>query len=247
MTLVPLGLLTLLAACGRVPAAARWYTRADERVLWYHPTSEKLVALTIDDGPSARTDSILDVLARHGARATFFIIGAHVEGNEEVVRRLLRDGHEVANHTWLDVPSASLSPDTFQLHFTRTDSLLRSFGARPVWFRPGSGRFNARMLELICAHGSVPVLGDVYPFDTAIRSVGFAADFLLERTRPGSIIILHDGPDRAHRTARVLAHALPILSRAGYRVVTLTELARTAPAPKQLPRHPTPGTCTTEQ
>jgi peptidoglycan-N-acetylglucosamine deacetylase len=227
--LVPLATLAaLLAACGRVPAVARWYTRADERVLWYHTTSEKLVALTIDDGPAATTDSLLDVLAAHGARATFFIIGSRVPANEAVVRRMIREGHEVANHMLFDVPSAKLAPDTFALHFARTDSILRSFGVQPVWFRPGSGRFNEHMLEFVCARGSIGVLGDVYPFDTAIRSAGFAADVILERTRPGSIIILHDGEKRGYRTARVLAHVVPVLARAGYRIVTLTELARAA-------------------
>jgi peptidoglycan/xylan/chitin deacetylase (PgdA/CDA1 family) len=226
--LVPLALAAVGGACGRVPAMARWYTRSDERVLWYHATAEKRIALTIDDGPAATTDSILDVLTRHGAKATFFLIGSRVAGNEEVVRRMIRDGHEVANHMLYDIPSARLAPDTFQLHFARTDSILRSFGVGPVWFRPGSGRFNEAMLEFLCDRGFVGVLGDVYPFDTAIRSAAFAVDFIVERTRPGSIIILHDGHGRGNRTARVLAHALPALAAAGYRVMTLTELVGNA-------------------
>ena len=227
---MPMALAALTTACGRVPAVARWYTRADDGVLWYAPTSEKLIALTIDDGPAASTDSILDVLGAHGAKATFFLIGSHIEGNEDVVRRLIREGHEVANHMLFDVPSAKLSPDTFALHFTRTDSILRSFGAEPVWFRPGSGRFNDRMLALLCEVGSIGVLGDVYPFDAAIPSAGFAVDFITQRARPGSIIIMHDGKGRGRRTARALAYVLPTLQRAGYRVVTLTELMRATAA-----------------
>src|SRR5215212_4346880 len=119
--LVPFAVAAVNRACGRVPAVARWYTRADERVLWYGATSEKLVALTIDDGPAATTDSILDVLASHGAHATFFLIGSRVEGNEHLVRRMLREGHEVANHMLLDIPSAKLTPDAFRRHFLRTD------------------------------------------------------------------------------------------------------------------------------
>jgi peptidoglycan-N-acetylglucosamine deacetylase len=212
----------------RVPGIARWYTRADDRVLWYVPTAEKLVALTIDDGPAATTGSLLDVLATHRAKATFFLIGSHVTGRGTVVRRLLREGHEVANHMLLDVPSAKLSPDTFEIHFARTDSILRSFGAEPAWFRPGSGRFTRHMLRFLAARGATGVLGDVYPFDAAIPSAAFAAHYIIRRTRPGSIIILHDGPRRGHRTAHVLVHVLPTLERAGYRVVTLSQLVRKA-------------------
>lgn len=222
-----LGILVALAvtSCGRVPGLVRWYMRADDRVIWYQPDVENLVALTIDDGPAVgATAEILDVLDEHDARATFFLIGSHAAREGEIVRRILREGHEVGNHMLFDQPSARLSPETLRTHFVQTDSILRSFGARPAWFRPGAGRFNENMLDLLCEKGAAAALGDVYPFDTLITSEDFAADYVVRRARPGSVLILHDGPERGRRTARVLARALPLLRRAGYRVVSLTEL-----------------------
>src|SRR5437016_5065317 len=75
------------------------------RIVWFVETDKPLMALTIDDGPDATgTRAILDVLARHGARATFFLLADNIRGNEELVSRLLAEGHEIGNHMLRDEP-----------------------------------------------------------------------------------------------------------------------------------------------
>ena len=71
-------------------------------VLWRVPTSSKMIALTIDDAPSKHTAEIMEILKENDARATFFVIGSQVEGREERLRDLVRNGNELANHAMHD-------------------------------------------------------------------------------------------------------------------------------------------------
>jgi peptidoglycan/xylan/chitin deacetylase (PgdA/CDA1 family) len=194
-------------------------------VIYRFPKTESLAALTIDDSPFAgSTPAILDVLERVGAKATFFVIGSYVQGNEALLERMVRMGHEIGNHMLRDFPSHRLSFGCFQDEFLQTDAILRKFTSCLRWFRPGSGRFTPSMLEMIRGFGYEAVLGDVYPFDPHIPLVEFASEVIIRATLPGSIIILHDGLSRGLRTATVLSRAIPSLKGEGYRFVTLSNL-----------------------
>jgi peptidoglycan/xylan/chitin deacetylase (PgdA/CDA1 family) len=195
-------------------------------VIYCFSKTEPHVALTIDDSPFASsTPAILDVLERVGAKATFFIIGSNVQGNEALLERMVHMGHEIGNHTLRDFPSHRLSPGCFRDEFLQTDAILRKFTSHLHWFRPASGRFTPSMLEVIAEFGYEAALGDVYPFDPHIPFEQFASEVIIRATLPGSIIILHDGLNRGRRTAAVLNRAIPSLKGAGYRLVTLSNLA----------------------
>ncbi len=192
--------------------------------LYQVPTQDRLVALTIDDGPdSASTPMILDELRRHDARATFFLITDRLEGQEPLLRRLMAEGHELGNHFTQDRPSIRLSPDAFEADLLRAHRELAPWG-RPLWARPASGWYSQVMIGVMEQHGYRCALGSVYPFDAAIPSVSWATRYVLRNVRPGAIVILHDAGSRGRRTARVLAGVLPELRRRGYRVVSLSEL-----------------------
>jgi peptidoglycan/xylan/chitin deacetylase (PgdA/CDA1 family) len=200
-------------------------------VVYAVDTREPAVALTIDDGPHpATTDAILDVLRQHGARATFFLITGRIAGNERIVRRIVDEGHEIANHLTADQPSINLSPLEFERALLKSHETLRQF-ARVRWFRPGSGWYNGMMLAILYKHGYQCALGSVYPYDAAIPSSRFAARYVLARVGPGSVIVLHDGGDRGRRTAATLSVILPELALRGLEVVTLSELAGGDPMP----------------
>ena len=97
--------------CLRGPLLLDWIFGGAHNVVYRFSKTEPLVALTIDDSPFASsTPAILDVLERVGAKATFFIIGSYVEGNEALVERMVHMGHEIGNHTLRDFPSHRLSP-----------------------------------------------------------------------------------------------------------------------------------------
>jgi peptidoglycan/xylan/chitin deacetylase (PgdA/CDA1 family) len=182
------------------------------------------VALTIDDGPDpATTPAILDVLEQNGAHATFFIITSRVAGNEDLLRRMVAEGHELGNHMFRDEPSIELSSEEFERQIRLSHEVLSEFAAIR-WFRPGSGRYDARMLDAIERRGYRCALGSAYPFDPQIRWSWFSRRFILSTVQEGSVVILHDWDSKGRRTAKTLAKLLPALRERGFRIVTLTEL-----------------------
>jgi peptidoglycan-N-acetylglucosamine deacetylase len=200
---------------------ARWYPGC----LYHVPTQQRLVALTIDDGPDpVSTPWILEELRRHDARATFFVITDRLPGQEPLLSRLVAERHELGNHFTQDRPSIRMGSRAFEADLLQADRALARW-ARPVWARPGAGWYSPAMVDAMERHGYRCALGSVYPFDATIPSVAWASGYILRSVRPGAIVILHDGGSRGRRTARVLAEVLPKVRERGYRVVSLSELA----------------------
>ena len=193
-------------------------------VLFYVDTDTRAVALTFDDGPHPElTPRILDLLDAHGAKATFFVIGEKVPGNEALLARMSAAGHELANHMDADQPSAVLPAAEFARQLSRVDALIRPADGEK-WFRPGSGWFHGRMLRQLDEHGYRLSLGSIYPHDTLLPSARFAARFILKRLFAGGVIILHEGRSDRMRTLRVLERILPAIKSRGFAILTLSEL-----------------------
>lgn len=248
VTPLSLGILAGLVL-GLAYGQPRWLFRG---VLQFHPgaiffmaTEAPLVALTIDDGPQAGTTAaLLDVLAEHQAQATFFVLGEKLppggggEGFdpgelEWVLQRLLAEGHELGNHLYRDAASIALSPAAFEAELWATEQRIAPYGpsAEFQWLRPGRGWYSAEMVAIAQRNGYRMVLGDRFPYDTHLPSPGFATAQILGQIQPGSIIVLHDGPERGQRTVATLRRLLPALQRRGYDVVTLSTMARAAARP----------------
>jgi peptidoglycan-N-acetylglucosamine deacetylase len=188
-------------------------------------TPDRLVALTLDDGPDEHTTPlILAQLGRHAARATFFLIGERVPGREGLVRRLVEDGHELGNHFMHDRPAIRLGAEELARDLDQSHALLTPY-SRVRWARPGSGWYSRETVAAMSRKGYHCALGSVYPYDATIPSSAFAARYILRNVRPGAVIVLHDGGARGRRSARTLGTVLPELRRRGYRVVALSELA----------------------
>jgi peptidoglycan-N-acetylglucosamine deacetylase len=222
--LVATGAVVGSAPSWLIDRLARWYPGC----LYQAPTQERLVGLTIDDGPDpASTPLILDQLRRHDARATFFLITGRLRGQEPLMRRLTAEGHELGNHFTRDRPSILLGPRAFEADLLQAHRELVAWG-RPLWARPGSGWYSQAMIGVMQRHGYRCALGSVYPFDATIPSVAWATRHVLWNVRPGAVVVLHDGGNRGLRTARVLGEVLPELRRRGYRVVSLSELVAAA-------------------
>lgn len=130
-------LLPLYAVYKPPPFLIRHFARRWPDVLWQVDADRlprdpearaepaKVVALTIDDAPSDQTAHILDLLRAHGAHATFFVIGGQVEGREELLRRIVREGHELGNHAMHDEASRSLRPDELEDQILRVQGMIR--------------------------------------------------------------------------------------------------------------------------
>ena len=205
----------------------RYFQHRWPDVLWSVSTSSKVVALTIDDGPSAYTKEIIEILNSNNANATFFIIGSQVAGHEKTLQALVRNGNELANHAMHDEPSRSLSDTTLVEQIQSVEEMIyeayRAVGAEtpPKYFRPGSGFFSARMRKVLNQLGYQLVLGSIYPHDPQIRFWRVNANHILSMLKPGGIIICHD---RRSWTAPMLRMVLPEIQHRGYQITTVTGL-----------------------
>lgn len=185
------------------------------------PTDERVAWLTIDDGPSADTRAILDLLDARGAKATFFLVGERALQRPDEVRELLRRGHGIGNHS-ASHPAGTfwmLGPKRMREEITRTQRILHGIaGVAPRWFRAVVGMANPfvsaplRELDLArvawCARGFDAVAAD--PHAVVAR---------IERgLRPGAIVLLHEGA--AHgRNVETVSLLLDRLDALGYRCV----------------------------
>jgi peptidoglycan/xylan/chitin deacetylase (PgdA/CDA1 family) len=195
-----------------------------KRVTYSVRTEKPIVALTIDDGPDASTTpAILDLLNEYGAAATFLVITERIPGNEQLLERMIAEGHELGNHMTNEEPSIRLGREGFAKDLGAADTTLSEFD-EIRWVRPGSGWFTANMIDTVESRGYRMALGSVYPFDHLIPSSWFASEFILWRIRPGDVIVLHDHRWRGERTADTLSRVLPELINRGYKIVTLSEL-----------------------
>ena len=192
--------------------------------VYFRDIKQPLIALTIDDSPDDyTTNKILDILQKYDVSATFFPISNHIEGREAIIQRMVEEGHEIGNHLTKDEPSIILGKNfTPELH--KAHNTLSRYST-VTWMRPGGGWCNQDMAEIAHKNDYQIALGSVWSYDTHINYAQFSSWFILQNTRPGSIIVLHDVGDRGIRTISTLETIIPILQAKGYQFVTLTELS----------------------
>ena len=200
-------------------------------VVWFVdvPPGVRAAALTIDDSPrgdGSSTEAILDMLREAGVRATFFVISGQVrtERHRALLRRMVAEGHELANHGRAEERAILLSDDEYARSLRVCDAFLRQYQPALRWHRPGSGFVNARMLRRSAALGYTTVLGSVFPHDPIVERAWHTAFFLEWRTRPGAVVIVHD---RAY-TAAALREALPAIAKRGISLGTLSQMLASA-------------------
>lgn len=194
-------------------------------------------AITFDDGPSpTATGRILDVLEHHGARATFFMLGAYVRRRPELARRVVFKGHEAAVHGDNHWPVAMLLPGPMRAQVRRcAASIEEATGSKPRFYRAPFGFMTPGQARFIRNLGLEPVLGDIYPEDPHRPGTGQIVARVLRRLSAGSILILHDGSPVGDGTAdrRQTVEALGLIleeaARRGLRGVPVGELAGIAP------------------
>jgi peptidoglycan-N-acetylglucosamine deacetylase len=197
--------------------------RAPVETIFHGPRDRRRVALTFDDGPDELTPAVLDLLARHGARATFFVIGRRVGTGEDALRRALREGHEIGNHTWNHRPRGRGLYDLAQLACTSA-AIRHATGVEPRLLRAPHGELTLGLRRAAGASGLTPVCWDVDPADWSGPGAAAIVSRVLGTTQSGSIVVLHDcSPDHAG-TLTALEQILGRLRDDGYELVTVSEL-----------------------
>ncbi len=175
---------------------------------------------------------MLDVLRGHGARATFFVVGHHVDARPEIVRRTLEEGHELGNHTYDHVDAAhERDDDVLRDQIRRTTAAIeRAVGAAPRLMRPPYGKDVARVARLAEDLELAPtVLWSAQGWDWDTTPAEEIETLVLRDCRPGGVVVLHDGVPPHGGTSRApmlaaLPRILETLDRDGYEVVAVSEL-----------------------
>jgi peptidoglycan-N-acetylglucosamine deacetylase len=196
------------------------------RVVWGAATTQRIVALTFDDGPSAEyTAAVLDVLAAARARATFFVVGRQIRRFPELVRRQRDEGHEHGNHTDTHADLSVLSEEAVrdELHAAE-QALVTVTGRRPTLMRPPYGHLSGASLAASAELGY-----DVALWTSAFDELGLDAPgnvaHLAAGLRPGGVVLGHDQGDARRKVGLAALPGLLVrLQEAGYRTVTMSEL-----------------------
>jgi peptidoglycan/xylan/chitin deacetylase (PgdA/CDA1 family) len=204
-------------ACCWPQAVVRLLRMAFPGVLWEIPTSERVVAISFDDGPDpVYTPQVLEILREHGIKATFFLVGERVRRFPELRQRIGEEGHEVGNHSDSWRRTIQLAEESLGLG-------SGGLGSGTKLFRPAGGFIRGSQLRVLRKHGYCTVLGSAFAFDPYRPPRKYIEWAIGRGLKPGAIVVMHDsGGDRSKTVA-----ALPaILYRAhakGYRFVTLSE------------------------
>ena len=227
-TAVGLGLLA-----GGCAYAAKWPGSRIFGETLIAPRSPDELALTFDDGPNAAwTPRLLDVLAEHKVRATFFLLGCHAEAEPELVRRIAGAGHLIGNHSWSHPNLALCGKKRIREELSGTSDLLEQIaGVRVKFFRPPFGARRPAVLRIARDLGMVPVMWNAMTADWEEPRANRIDERLIEKiervTLAGSAanIVLHDGGHRescANREPSVTAAGLLCARyRASHRFVTM--------------------------
>ena len=192
-------------------------------IVWRVDDAGPRVALTFDDGPSENTPQVLDILRRHGARATFFLIGPRAEAHPEIVRRMREEGHEIANHYSSIRSTLHVDDATFMAEVARAEAMLAPIGP-PKLFRPPGGVTTPANRRALDRMGYRCILGSAYPFDGKPKPVGYIRWVVVKNLAPGTIVILHDGVPKPQNTIASLDAILDGAKEKGLAVVTVGEL-----------------------
>ena len=194
-------------------------------------TREKIVALTFDDGPTPDvTEEVLSILNEEVVKATFFVIGSELERNLEAGRKIVAAGHELGNHTYSHKRMVLKTPSFIESEIERTDQLIRQAGYQSeIHFRPPYGKKLILLPYFLSRTSRKTITWDVEPDsypEIAADSSKIVAH-TLEKTRPGSIILLHVMYKSRGESLKAVNGVIAGLKGDGYSFKTVSELLDT--------------------
>jgi peptidoglycan/xylan/chitin deacetylase (PgdA/CDA1 family) len=183
------------------------------------PRDRKVVALTFDDGPSTYTEGFLAVLRREHVHGTFFEVGQEMPGREATMRRILREGSEIGDHTVNHVEYPGYS------QIAGAAARIKAYTHfEPCLFRPPGGAVNSSVVATAGGLGMETILWDVDPVDWSTPGSAAVYSRVVGAARPGSIILMHDGGGPRGGTLAALPQIIDTLRGRGYRFATVSQL-----------------------
>ena len=240
----------LAGVTGLAAAVSAGYQSMSPTGQWYGrtftglPAVSKKLALTYDDGPNdPHTLRLLEVLAKHGVRATFFLIGRYVQQTPDIVREIARAGHVIGNHTFHhpNLIFASAAQTRAELQQC-TQVLTEAVGEHSRLFRPPFGGRRPVTLRVARSLGLEPVMWNVTGWDWRGKPAEYVEHKVCRKVRGGDVILLHDGSHAAFgadrsQTVIVTDRLISTYRSQGYEFVTIPQMM-SEPAGSD----PSPGT-----
>lgn len=178
-----------------------------------------MIALTFDDGPNHNTNKILDILSKYKVKATFFVLGSNIKGNENTIKRMYELDMEIGNHTYSHKLLTKLSKERIKEEIQKTDKLIFDItNTYPTLLRPSYGTINKKIKSI---SDKPIIIWDIDTLDWKHHNSKKISNNILNKAKDGDIILLHD---IYSATANSLDIAIPKLLEKGYQLVTVSEL-----------------------
>lgn len=186
---------------------------------------EKVVALTFDDGPDAKnTVKICGAFAKHGGKATFFVLGSYAARQPKLVRYVAVRGHVIGSHSWSH-PSATTSKTAGPELWKTAHAIHRATGVWPSVFRPPYGIMDGKLAKAARTEKYGVVIWNRSGADAVGTPTSSEIAERVLKAKPGDVVLLHDGPGKA-ATAKAVPAILKGLSKKGYKFITVPEMLR---------------------
>jgi peptidoglycan/xylan/chitin deacetylase (PgdA/CDA1 family) len=191
------------------------------------------VAITFDDGPDpAYTPAILDILAAHNVKATFFMVGRHVRQYPDIARRIVAEGHDIGNHTYTHRSMVPLSPDKILEEIVYGEKIIEEVTGKKVYFfRPPRGLYNQVVRDIVADRQYTMVLWSISSQDWRESSSRIITQKILDSVIGGDILLFHDSGNlitaqggNRYNTVAALPKILAGLEEKGLVPVTMQEM-----------------------
>lgn len=181
---------------------------------------KKKVALTFDDGPSSKyTPLLLEGLKERGVHATFFLMGKNIEGKEDLVKQIQKEGHLIGNHTYNHVELCKISKEAARTEIEATNQEIYDItGEYPMWLRPPYGEWQKNLDFYV---NMFPVLWDIDTLDWKSQNVNSVLQIVESEIEDGAVILMHDAYQSSVDAALQI---VDLLTAQGYEFVTVDEL-----------------------
>ena len=207
-----------------VATVAQGTAEENSKVIKKVPTTHKVVALTVDDGPHCKTTpELLAVLREKNVKLTLFILGKNAVLHPEILAQAVADGHEIGTHAYSHTFLSKVSQAEVKEELDAAEKIITSVAPKPLLFRPPGGAYNDAVLEETRKHGYTTILWSVDPADWRGSSVESVVNNVMKNVEPGSIVILHDG-QYPLPTPKAIGIIIDKLQGQGYKIVTVSEL-----------------------
>lgn len=183
---------------------------------------KKLIAITFDDGPSIYTNDVMDTFKKYDSSATFFVVGNRLSGNETTLKRMVKEGHEIGNHSWSHPQLTTLGSASLSKELKNTSQKIKSItGKKPVVLRPPYGSCNTQVKQKAKDLDMAVINWSVDTLDWKTRNKTSVANVIMNQADSGEIVLCHD---LYYSTAESMKTVVPQLVAKGYDLVTVTEL-----------------------